>query len=490
MFCSKPSGDYVAMDIAAILHADLDAFYASVEQLLNPSLRGRPIAVGGGVVLAASYEARAFGVRSGMPGRRARELCPDIIFTGGHFSEYQRLGDAAIDVMRAYTPDIERISIDEAFADVSGSVRLFGPPGEIAKTIRKRVREELGLPISIGVARTKHLAKIGSQVAKPDGLVIVDPGSELEFLHNLPVELMWGVGPATKARLAAEGIETIGQLARRSPASMERVLGRAAGRKLTSLAWNRDPRVIQTHRRSHFRRRPVGAGAKAGRGACLSSRPASSCGPDRAAAARQGSAVPDGDGPRALCRHAGSHARDHPARADLRDHGAGRNRDRPRAQRAVGSSARSGSSRFWGSRHRISARPSFSSSCRSGWPMTADAPEPARAWREAAPTAPSMRSATASAGRRSTMRPASAPRDPFRTNSGASRRKSFERPATTGLERAPAKQARQAAAQAAHAAASRLTGGCARFCAPRCSAAPAMSALATPASRSGDSRPP
>src|SRR5690242_20199314 len=153
-----------SMEIAAILHADLDAFYASVEQKLNPSLRGKAIAVGGGVVLAASYEARAFGVRSGMPGRRARELCPDIIFVGGHFSEYQRLGDAAIDVLGTYTPDVERISIDEAFADVAGSRRLFGAPAEIAKTVRARVLAELGLPISIGVARTKHLAKIASQV--------------------------------------------------------------------------------------------------------------------------------------------------------------------------------------------------------------------------------------------------------------------------------------------------------------------------------------
>src|SRR5262249_52478605 len=144
---------------ASILHADLDAFYASVEQLLQPHLRGKPIAVGGGVVLAASYEARAFGVKSGMPGRRARELCPDLIFTGGHFSEYERLGDAAIDIMRDYTPEIERISIDEAFADVSGSTQLFGAPEDIAKTVRQRVRSELGLPISIGVARTKHLAK-------------------------------------------------------------------------------------------------------------------------------------------------------------------------------------------------------------------------------------------------------------------------------------------------------------------------------------------
>ena len=239
------------MDVAAILHADLDAFYASVEQLLDPSLRGRPIAVGGGVVLAASYEARAFGVKSGMPGRRARELCPALVFVGGHFSEYQRLGDAAIGVLADYTPDIERISIDEAFADVSGCERLFGPPAEIAKTVRARVRAELGLPISIGVARTKHLAKIASQVAKPDGLVIVDPNAELEFLHALPVELMWGVGPATKARLAATGVSTIGQLAAHAPQSLERLLGRAIGRKLAALAWNRDPRRIQPHRRAH-----------------------------------------------------------------------------------------------------------------------------------------------------------------------------------------------------------------------------------------------
>nr|WP_245268717.1 hypothetical protein [Mesorhizobium sp. WSM2561] len=166
---------------ANILHADLDAFYASVEQLLDPALRGKPIAVGGGVVLAASYEARAFGVRGGMPGRRARELCPGLIFVGGHFKDYQRLGDAAIQVLGDFTPVVERISIDEAFADVAGCTHLFGPPAEIATTIRRRVRAELGLPISVGVARTKHLAKIASQVAKPDGLVVVDPRHELEF---------------------------------------------------------------------------------------------------------------------------------------------------------------------------------------------------------------------------------------------------------------------------------------------------------------------
>src|SRR5271156_3211260 len=246
---------------ASILHADLDAFYASVEQLLQPALRGRPIAVGGGVVLAASYEARAFGVRSGMPGRKARELCPELVFTGGHFSEYQRLGDAAIAVLADYTPDIERISIDEAFADVSGSRRLFGAPAAIAARGRARVRAELGLPISIGVARTKHLAKIASQVAKPDGLVLVDPDTELEFLHHLPVGLMWGVGPVTKARLAEIGVLTIGQLAKTPGWSLERLLGPAAGEKLAALAWNRDPREIKTHRRT----RSAGAQSAIGR---------------------------------------------------------------------------------------------------------------------------------------------------------------------------------------------------------------------------------
>lgn len=236
---------------ATILHADLDAFYASVEQLLDPSLRGRPIAVGGGVVLAASYEAKAFGVRGGMPGRRARELCPGLIFVGGHFREYQRLGDAAIAVLGDFTPLVERISIDEAFADVAGCTHLFGPPDDIARTIRRRVRAELGLPISIGVARTKHLAKIASQVAKPDGLVVVDPQAELAFLHDLPVELMWGVGLISKARLADSGIHTIGQLAAMPGRSLERLLGHAAGEKLSALAWNRDPRAIETRRRSH-----------------------------------------------------------------------------------------------------------------------------------------------------------------------------------------------------------------------------------------------
>jgi DNA polymerase-4 len=246
---------------ATILHADLDAFYASVEQLLDPSLRGKPIAVGGGVVLAASYEAKAFGVSGGMSGRRARELCPHLIFVGGHFKDYQRLGDGAINVLNDFTPLVERISIDEAFADVAGCTHLFGSPAEIATAVRRRVRTDIGLPISIGVARTKHLAKIASQVAKPDGLVVVDPESELRFLHDLPVELMWGVGPATKARLAERGIHTIGQLANMPGWSLQRVVGRAAGEKLTALAWNRDPRHIETRRRA----RSAGAQSALGR---------------------------------------------------------------------------------------------------------------------------------------------------------------------------------------------------------------------------------
>jgi DNA polymerase-4 len=252
--CSSARGNVkraVGMDApATILHADLDAFYASVEQLLDPSLCGKPIAVGSGVVLAASYEAKAFGVSGGMPGRRARELCPHLIFVEGHFEEYQRLGDAAIGVLDDFTPLVERISIDEAFADVAGCTHLFGTPVEIASAVRHRVRTELGLPISIGIARTKHLAKIASQVAKPDGLVVVEPDTELTFLHDLPVELMWGVGPATKARLTEIGVHTIGHLTKMPGASLQRVLGHAAAEKLTALARNRDARRLRPYRRS------------------------------------------------------------------------------------------------------------------------------------------------------------------------------------------------------------------------------------------------
>jgi DNA polymerase-4 len=252
-------------DGPTILHADLDAFYASVEQLLDPALRGIPIAVGGsengGVVLAASYEARAFGVRGGMPGWRARALCPTIRFVRGHFSEYQSLADRVMDVLADVTPEVERISIDEAFLDVSGATHLFGPPAAIATAIRRRVRDEIGLPISIGAACTKHLAKVASQVAKPDGLVVVEPGQELEFLDPLPVGLIWGVGPVTEQKLADRGIRTVGELAAEPSFSLEHLLGRAVGAKLGALARNRDPRRIVASSRA----RSVGAQSALGR---------------------------------------------------------------------------------------------------------------------------------------------------------------------------------------------------------------------------------
>jgi DNA polymerase-4 len=246
---------------ATILHADLDAFYASVEQLLDPSLRGKPIAVGGGVVLAASYEAKPFGVTAGMSGWQARKLCPGLVFVGGHFHEYQQLADQVMAVFADFTPLVERISIDEAFLEVAGSVHLFGSPADIGGSIRRRVRDEIGLALSVGVASTKHLAKIASQVAKPDGLVVVEAGHELEFLGPLPVGLMWGVGPVTRARLAATGIQTIGDLAAVPGPALQGLLGQAAGAKLGSLAANSDPRRIQTSRRASS----VGAQSALGR---------------------------------------------------------------------------------------------------------------------------------------------------------------------------------------------------------------------------------
>jgi DNA polymerase-4 len=248
-----------------ILHADLDAFYASVEQLLDPGLRGRPVAVGGsgqgGVVLAASYEARAFGVRGAMPGWQAKRLCPDIVFVGGHFREYQRLSAQVMEVFADFTPCVEPMSIDEAFLDVAGAVRLFGPPEAIATDIRRRVREEIGLPLSIGAATTKHLAKIGSQVAKPDGLVVVPAGGERQFLHPLPVGLVWGVGPKTEARLHDRGIRTIGELAAAEPGHIEHLLGTVTGATLLARANNDDQRRVQARPPA----RSVGAQSALGR---------------------------------------------------------------------------------------------------------------------------------------------------------------------------------------------------------------------------------
>ena len=246
---------------ATILHADLDAFYASVEQLLDPSLRDRPIAVGGGVVLAASYEARRYGVRAGMPGWRARQLCGDLLFVDGQFRRYQQFGDEVVSVFHDFTPRVERVSIDEAFLDVAGAVHLFGAPAEIAAAVRQRVRNEIGLPLSVGVARTKHLAKVASQVAKPDGLIVVDPASERAFLDPLPIRLVWGVGPTTERRLHEAGIHTIGQLAATGSPILASLLGQAVGSKLGALSANIDGREVQTPARS----KSVGAQAALGR---------------------------------------------------------------------------------------------------------------------------------------------------------------------------------------------------------------------------------
>ena len=236
--------------LPTILHADLDSFYASVEQLLDPSLLGKAMAVGGGVVLAASYEAKAYGVHGGMSSRRARQLCPSIIIVDGHFSEYQRLADEVMVILGDFTPFVQRVSIDEAFLDVTGTIHLFGPPEVFAQQLRARVRDEIGLPISVGAAATKHLAKIASQVAKPDGWVVVDPAHERDFLDPLPVSLVWGIGPVAQQRLADRGIRTIGQLAESSTDSLEKFLGAALGSKVSALAANDDHRKVQPNGRS------------------------------------------------------------------------------------------------------------------------------------------------------------------------------------------------------------------------------------------------
>ena len=233
-----------------ILHADLDAFYASVEQLLDPRLRGIPMAVGGGVILAASYQARRYGVRAPMNIREARQLCPMLKVVDGHFERYLDFSEQVMEIIEDYTPVVEQISVDEAFLDVRGSTHLLGDPLSIARSIRSRVRDEVGLPISIGIASTKFLAKIASARAKPDGLVLVEPETELEFLHALPVEAMWGVGPVTGRKLRAMGIEDIGQLASIPDGVTAIGLGSVTGRGLRALANNRDPRPVLRGRRA------------------------------------------------------------------------------------------------------------------------------------------------------------------------------------------------------------------------------------------------
>lgn len=234
---------------ATVLHADLDAFFASVEQRDAPALRGRPVIVGGGVVLAASYEAKARGVRTAMGGRQARDLCPEAIIVPPRMEAYSQASRDVFAIFRDTTPLVEGISIDEAFLEVGGLRHIAGTPEQVAVRLRERVRTEVGLAISVGVARTKFLAKVASAVSKPDGLLIVEPSREEEFLLPLPVERLWGVGKVTAEKLHRLGIRTVGQLAELEAASAERLLGRAAGAHLHALSRLRDPRPVDTTRR-------------------------------------------------------------------------------------------------------------------------------------------------------------------------------------------------------------------------------------------------
>src|SRR4051794_10189320 len=226
---------FVSRD-ATILHADVDAFFASVEQRDDPSLRGRPVIVGGGVVLAASYEAKAYGVRTAMSGGRARKLCPDAVVVRPRMDAYSEASKGMFRVFEDASPVVEGLSIDEAFLDVRGMRRLAGTPMEIAQRLRRAVRERVGLPITVGVARTKFLAKVASGVAKPDGLLVVPPERELVFLHRLEVERLWGVGAVTADKLHRHGITTVAQVAALGEGTLVALLGRALGRQLHALS--------------------------------------------------------------------------------------------------------------------------------------------------------------------------------------------------------------------------------------------------------------
>jgi DNA polymerase-4 len=252
---------FVSGEEATILHADLDAFYASVEQRDDPRLRGRPVIVGAGVVLACSYEAKAFGVRSAMGGAQARRLCPWAAVVRPRMSAYSDASKAVFEVFGDTTPLVEGLSIDEAFLDVGGLRRVSGTPLEIAVRLRQEVLRRVGLPITVGVARTKFLAKVASGVAKPDGLLLVPPDRELAFLHPLPVERLWGVGPVTSEKLRSRGIATVGEVARLPREALVSMLGQASGRHLHALAHNYDPRPVHVGRR----RRSMGSQHALGR---------------------------------------------------------------------------------------------------------------------------------------------------------------------------------------------------------------------------------
>jgi DNA polymerase-4 len=246
---------------ATILHADLDSFYASVEQRDDPALRGRPVIVGGGVVLAASYEAKAFGVRTAMGGAQARRLCPQAVVVPPRMAAYTQASDAVFAVFHDTSPLVEPISVDEAFIDVAGLRRVAGTPVQIAARLRSEVRDRAGLPITVGIARTKFLAKVASQEAKPDGLLLVPPGEELAFLHPLPVRRLWGVGAVTADKLHTHGIETVADVAELSESMLASLVGGAMGGRLYALSRNIDLRRVSTG----VRRRSVGAQRALGR---------------------------------------------------------------------------------------------------------------------------------------------------------------------------------------------------------------------------------
>jgi DNA polymerase IV len=246
---------------ASVLHADLDSFYASVEQRDDPTLRGRPVIVGGGVVLAASYEAKAYGVRTAMGGRQARRLCPPAVVVPPRMRAYSQASDDVFEVFRDTTPIVEPLSVDEAFLDVGGLRRVSGTPVQIAARLRADVRDRVGLPITVGVARTKFLAKVASQEAKPDGLLLVPPDQELAFLHPLPVRRLWGVGAVTADKLHTHGITTVAEVAELNESTLVALVGGAMGRQLYALSRNIDRRRVTTG----VRRRSVGAQRALGR---------------------------------------------------------------------------------------------------------------------------------------------------------------------------------------------------------------------------------
>lgn len=247
---NTPAMNSPDLTLPGILHADLDAFYAAVAVKEDPSLSGKPVAVGSGVVLSCTYEAKDYGVRGGMPVREARLLCPNLILVDGTFGAYTEYSKSVFKIFESYTPVVERLSIDEAFMDVTGSVHLFGSPADIARSIRSDVKNETGLAVSVGATPRKYLSKIASQVAKPDGLIVVNPGDELAFLHPLPVGYLWGVGPVTKRKLHEIGIRTIGDIAATPQDSLVAMLGSAHASHLFALSHNRDPRPVETARKA------------------------------------------------------------------------------------------------------------------------------------------------------------------------------------------------------------------------------------------------